>query len=294
VLTVGKFSVVDIFDTNKYANSPKSDFLSWSTVNAGSFDYAGDAWAYSYGAAAEWYQGNWTLRGGVFDMSQTPAGGGGDSALAYGLDPTFSQFELVGEIENRYELWGQPGKLKVTGFLIRGRMGNFEDAVALSQATGLDASDALAAVRTYQSRPSVSLNLEQRVTETVGVFARAGWADGNVEPWDNTDIDRSVEAGVSVNGKPWDRPDDTVGVAGVINGISSAHEAYFNAGGLGILIGDGHLPHPGLEQIIEAYYSYAISPSTKVSFDYQFIANPGYNTDRGPVNIFAGRFHWQF
>ena len=155
VLTAGKFSVVDIFDTNKYANSPKSDFLSWSTVNAGSFDYAGDAWAYSYGAAAEWYQGNWTLRGGVFDMSQTPAGGGGDSALAYGLDSTFSQFELVGEIENRYELWGQPGKLKVTGFLIPGRMGNFEDAVALSQATDLDASDALAAVRTYQSHKSM-------------------------------------------------------------------------------------------------------------------------------------------
>jgi high affinity Mn2+ porin len=294
VLTVGKFSVVDIFDTNKYANSPKSDFLNWSVVNAGSFDYAGDGWAFTYGAAAEWYQGNWTLRGGVFDMSQTPAGGGGDSALGYGLDPTFDQFELVGEIEERHELWGQPGKLKVTGFLIRGRMGNFEDAVALSEATGLDASDALAAVRTYSSRPGVSLNLEQQVSENWGVFARAGWTDGNVEPWDNTDIDRSVEAGVSINGKQWGRPDDTIGVAGVINGISSAHEAYFNAGGLGIIVGDGQLPNPGLEQIIEAYYSYAISSSTKVSFDYQFIANPAYNTDRGPVNIFAGRFHTQF
>jgi high affinity Mn2+ porin len=294
VLTVGKFSVVDIFDTNKYANSTKSDFLNWSTVNVGSFDYAGDAWAFTYGAAAEWYQGNWTLRGGVFDMSQTPAGGGGDSGLGYGLDPTFDQFELVGEIEHRYELWGQPGKLKVTGFLIRGRMGNFENAIALSEATGLDASDALAAVRTYTSRPGVSLNLEQQVSENWGVFARAGWADGNVEPWDNTDIDRSVEVGVSINGKQWGRPDDTIGVAGVINGISSAHAAYFNAGGLGIVIGDGQLPNPGLEQIIEAYYSYAISASTKVSFDYQFIANPAYNTDRGPVNIFAGRFHTQF
>jgi high affinity Mn2+ porin len=294
VLWVGKFSVVDVFDTNKYANNPKSDFLNWSVVNAGSFDYAGDAWAYTYGAAAEWYQGNWTLRGGLFDMSQTPAGGGGNSALAYGLDPTFSQFELVGEIEKRYELGGQPGKLKVTGFLIRGRMGNFENAVALSQATGLDASDALAAVRTYQSRPGVSLNLEQQITETVGLFARAGWADGNVEPWDNTDIDRTAEAGVSVNGKPWNRPGDTVGIAGVLNGISSAHAAYFNAGGLGIVIGDGQLPNPGIEQIIEAYYSYAISPSTKVSFDYQFIANPAYNADRGPVNVFAGRFHTQF
>jgi high affinity Mn2+ porin len=37
-------------------------------------------------------------------------------------------------------------------------------------------------VRTYQSRPGVSLNLEQQVTETVGFFARAGLADGNVEP----------------------------------------------------------------------------------------------------------------
>jgi hypothetical protein len=30
-------------------------------------------------------------------------------------------------------------------------------------------------------------------------------------------------------------------------------------GGLGIVIGDGQLPHPGLEQIIETYNSYAIS-----------------------------------
>ena len=145
-----------------------------------------------------------------------------------------------------------------------------------------------------KSRPGISLNLEQQITETMGLFARAGWADGNVEPWDNTDIDRSVEAGVSVNGKPWNRPDDTVGIAGVLNGISSAHAAYFNAGGLGILLGDGQLPNPGLEEIIETYYSYAISSSTKVSLDYQFIANPGYNTQRGSVNVFAGRFHTQF
>ena len=294
VLTFGRFSVVDIFDTNKYANSAKNDFLNWSSVNVGSFDYAGDAWAYTYGAAAEWYQENWTLRGGFFDMSQTPSGGGGNSALGYGLDPSFAQIEFVGEIEKRYALWGQPGKIKLTGFVIHGRMGTYENALALSAATGLSASDALAAVRTFANKPGASLNLEQQLTETVGLFARAGWADGNHEEWDNTDIDRSAELGVSINGKQWGRPDDTVGIAGVVNGISSAHVAYLNAGGLGIVIGDGQLPHPGLEQIIETYYSYAISPSTKVSFDYQFVANPAYNTDRGPVNVFAGRFHWQF
>ena len=293
VLTLGRFYVVDLFDTNLYANNPKSDFLNWSVINAGSFDYAGDAWGSTYGAAVEWYQNRFTLRGGVFDMSVVPAGAG-NSEAGYALDPTFGQFQLVGEIEERHELWNQPGKFKVTAFLIRGRTGNFRDAIALSQATGLDVSDALAALRTYSSLPGVNFNLEQQVTETVGVFARAGWADGNLEPWDVTDIDRTLEGGVSIAGNRWGRPNDTIGIAGVINSISSVHEAYFNAGGLGILIGDGKLPNPGLEKIIEAYYSYALSSSIKLSFDYQYIVNPGYNTDRGPVNVFGGRFHWQF
>jgi len=290
VLTIGKFAIVDIFDTNKYANSPKTDFLNWSLINAGTFDYAGDGWGYTYGAAAEWYQGSWTLRAGAFDLSASPAGG--DAPNGGVLDPTFQQYALVAEIEKRYELWGQPGKLKVTGFLNRGRAGRYQDAITLAQITGEPAD--IIAVRRYASRPGVSMNLEQQISDTVGVFARAGWADPNVEPWDFTDIDRTISGGVSINGKNWGRPDDTVGIAGVVNSISGVHQEFFNAGGLGILIGDGQLPNPGLEKIFETYYSYALSPDTRVSFDYQFIANPAYNRDRGPVNTFAGRFHAQF
>ena len=225
VLTVGKFAVVDIFDTNKYANNPKSDFLNWSVVNAGTFDYAADAWGYTYGAAAEWYQGRWTLRGGIFDLSATPAGG--VSPSGYGLDPTFNQFQLVGEIEERHELWGQPGKLKITGFLNRGRRGKFRgrDCACRKHRPSPPISTPCASIT---SRPGVSLNLEQQVTENCGVFARAGWADGNVEPWDFTDIDRTVSAGVSINGKQWGRPDDTIGIAGVVNGISGRCTRHFS------------------------------------------------------------------
>jgi high affinity Mn2+ porin len=293
VLTVGKFAIVDIFDTNKYANNPKTDFLNWAAINTGTFDYAGDAWGFTYGGAAEWYQGNWTLRAGVFDMSAVPAEAA-NPGPAYGLDPTFDQFQMEGEIERRYELWGQPGTIKVTGFLTRGRMATFSDAIAFSQATGIDINDATDMVRKYQSKPGVSVNLAQQVSETVGVFARAGWTDGNVEPWDFTDMDRTVEAGVSINGKQWGRPDDTFGVLGMMNGIDSSHAAWFNAGGLGILVGDGQLTNVGWEQIMETYYSYALSASTRFSVDYQFIENPGFNKDRGPANVFAGRFHWQF
>ena len=290
VFTVGRFGIIDIFDTNRYANNPKADFLNWSVVNAGTFDYAGDGWGYTYGAAAEWYTGRWTLRGGMFDLSVTPAGG--VSPLGYALDPTFQQFQMVGEIEERHELWGQPGKIKLTGFLSRGSAGDFSNAVALAQVTGMPAD--INAVRSYTSRPGVSLNIEQQVTETLGAFFRAGWADGNIEPWDFTDIDRTVSGGVSINGKSWGRPDDTIGIAGVVNGISSAHVAFLNAGGLGILIGDGQLPNYRTEKILEAYYSYALTASTRLTFDYQFLANPGYNADRGPVNILAARAHWQF
>jgi high affinity Mn2+ porin len=290
VLWAGKFGIVDVFDTNKYANSPKTDFLNWALINAGTFDYAGDAWGYTYGGAFEWYQDWWTLRGGVFDLSATPAGG--DSPTSFGLDSTFNQFQMVGEFEGRYQLWGQPGKLKVTGFLSRGRAGAFQQAINLAQLTGLPAD--ITAVRTYTSRPGVSLNLEQQVSETVGVFARAGWADGTIEPWDFTDIDKTVSAGVSFNGKQWGRPNDTIGIAGIVNNIAPVHQAFFNAGGLGILIGDGQLPNSGLEEIFETYYSYGFTEATKVTLDYQFINNPAYNTQRGPVNAFALRLHTQF
>jgi high affinity Mn2+ porin len=295
VLTVGKFQVVDIFDTNKYANSSKTDFLNWTSVNTGSFDYAGDAWAYSYGAVAELYKGRYTLRAGIFDMTQTPAATGVYGAPGYGLDPSFGQVELLAELEERHELWGQPGKLKVTGYLVDGRMGDYSEALALV-AKGLDADTALAATRSYRTSPGINFNLEQQVTDYLGVFARAGWCDGSYELWNNTDVDNSVQAGVSIKGTKWGRPDDTLGVDGVVNGISGVHAAWLNAGGLGILIGDGPgtLAHPGWEKILEAYYSYSLSSSTKLSFDYQFIDNPAYNTERGPVNLFAGRFRYQF
>jgi len=290
VFTMGRFGIADIFDTNKYANNPKVDFLNWSLINAGTFDYAGDGWGYSYGAAAEWYTGRWTVRAGIFDLSNAPAGG--NTPTGYALDPTFSNFEIVGELEERHELWAQPGKIKVTAYLERGSMGEYSDAVALAQATAQPAD--INAVRTYTSRPGVSLNIEQQVNDNLGLFLRAGWADGHKEAWDFTDIDRTIQGGVSIRGKSWGRPEDTIGIAGVVNEIGNAHVAFLNAGGLGILVGDGQLANHGTEKILEAYYSYALTPSTRLAFDYQFVANPGYNADRGPANIFAARAHWQF
>lgn len=283
VITAGKFSVVDIFDTNKYAHDPRSDFLNWTLVDTATFDYAADAWAFTYGIAAEWYRGPWALRLGLFDLPIVPN--------STDIDPTFKQFQWVGEIERRYNLWGKPGKVAVTGFVTEGGMGRFKDAVELAEITGQPAD--ITAVRRYQTRTGVSFNLEQELTSDIAFFARGGVADGAFEPFAFTDADRTIAAGLSIVGTAWGHKDHTVGVAAVINDISAPHAAYLNAGGLTALLGDGKLPHPGPEEIIEGYYSLPVS-SWRITADYQFIVNPGYNEDRGPVSVVAVRVHSQF
>jgi high affinity Mn2+ porin len=284
VVTAGKFATGDIFDLNKYAQDARQDFMNLAVVSTGTYDYASDAFGYTYGVATEWYQGPWTLRGGYFDLSRVSAG--------VELDPGFHEFQWVGELERRYNLLGQPGKILFTYYFSRGEMGTYNAAVSLSQLTGEPANVSL--VRQGRSRSGIGGNLEQQITPELGIFARAGIANGNVQDYEITDIDRTATIGLSQSGKPWGRPDDTFGLAGNVNTITKAHQAYFNAGGLGIVIGDGALPHPGPEQILEAYYRYHLSSLWHVTLDYQFVNNPAYNRDRGPVSIIATRLHADF
>lgn len=284
VLTVGKFGVGDVFDTNSYAHDPRSDFLNWSIVDAGSFDYAADAWGYSYGLVGEWYAGAWTLRLGGFNLSRVPNG--------ETLETGFGQYQVDAELERRFAIAGRAGAARLTVFRNRGRFSRFDDAVALAAATGQPVDPAL--TRRRMTRMGVHANLEQAVTDTLGLFARAGVADGAIEPYDFTDIDRTIAVGGQWRGKGWGRAADRIGLAIVANGISDAHRRYLAAGGLGVLIGDGRLVNAGAEGIVETYYDLAAAKGIDVTLDYQFVDHPGYNRDRGPANVFALRLHGGF
>lgn len=284
VLTVGKFGVVDVFDTNAQAHDPRSDFLNWTIIDAGTFDYAANAWGYTYGAAAELYSGSWAIRGGGFALSDVPN--------SEKLDSSFEQNELVAELEHRHSIGGEPGKLKITFFRNRGRMGRFDDATKLGELSGRTPD--IAAVRRMRSRAGGSFNFEQQLSDNASIFVKGGVANGNIEPYEFTDVDRTIAAGTTVKGGAWGRPEDRFGLAFGINGITGVHKRFLNLGGLGILIGDGKLPHPGSEEIVEAYYDLALARPVHLSLDGQFVNHPAYNRDRGPVPLGAIRLHAEF
>jgi high affinity Mn2+ porin len=285
VITAGKFSLTDIFDHNAYADDPRHNALNWSIIDAGSWDYAADAWGYTYGATAEWYQDWWTIRSGLVNLSEHPNTKELDTRL-------FDQYQFDEEVEERHTLWGQGGAARLLGFLSHGRMGSYDEATSIALATGQPAD--IAAVRAMHNRGGLSLSADQAITDDLGIFVRAGWAQGQYEDFDYTDIDRTVSGGVSLMGKRWGRPDDTLGLAFAVNEPSSAAKRFFAAGGLGILVGDGQLLHSGPEQIIETYYKIPVLSWATVTLDYQFVNNPAYNRDRGPASIFGGRFHVEF
>jgi high affinity Mn2+ porin len=284
VIWLGKFGVTDVFDTNRYAHDPRVDFLNWTAIDTGTFDYAADAWGYSAGGAVEWYENSWTLRAGLFDLSNVPN--------SPHLDPGFHEYQGVAELEHRHRIGELDGRILLTLFDSRGRMGLLD--TALAQAQLAHTVPDIAAVREYRSRLGAGIGFEQALSRNVGLFGRIGKAAGNVEAYEFTDVDRSWVLGTHLAGDGWHRSDDSAGFAVVANNASAARQRYLAAGGLGILVGDGRLPRAAAEQIFETYYSAALLKLLQVSFDYQWIGHPAYNAERGPVSVIAIRLHGQF
>ena len=114
---------------------------------------------------------------------------------------------------------------------------------------------------------------------------------GQYGVFDFTSVERSASGGVHISGDLWGRAKVQIGIGGVLNGITHAHVNYLAAGGINdIILGDGVLSYSG-ERILETYYKYVIADGMHISLDYQFVDNPGYNLVRGPVSLFALRFH---
>ncbi|MEK0416609.1 MAG: hypothetical protein RI949_615, partial [Pseudomonadota bacterium] len=117
--------------------------------------------------------------------------------------------------------------------------------------------------------------------------------DGKTEGYSFASIDEAYSAGVT--GSRWAvwHPREEWSLAWAMNRLSTPHQRYLAAGGMDFFLGDGALRY-AQEMIWEAMYTVPVTPLLRASLNFQHVRHPGYNQDRGPVNLAALRIHLEF
>jgi high affinity Mn2+ porin len=278
-IILGKICMSDFFDNNKYSHEPRTQFMSWALMSNGAWDYPANTRGYTPSMIFELITPRHEIRYGFSLVSTTPNG----MVMNWNINKAGSH---TLEYIYNYTVSGRKGAFRFLTFFTTANMGNYNQSIALNP----ESPDIKTTEKYGHTKYGFGLNGEQEITKDLGVFLRAGWNDGKNETWEFTEIDRSVSCGISVNGERWKRKNDNIGLAYVVSGLSAPHRNYLKDGGLGFELGDGNLNY-ALENLLEFYYSMELIKNINLSGAYQFIGNPGYNKDRGPVNIFSIRVH---
>jgi len=286
-LRVGKMSLPDVFDINSIASDSHLQFENWTVDNNGAWDYAADTRGYTYAAVAEYDDHSWSARYAIAAMP----------TVANGIDLDYALRRSSGqnmEFEARHSfIPGRKGVMRILSYINHADMGNYRVAVQQYQHHLTPTPNILLSEHNGAVKFGFGFNGEQELTSNLRVAARFGWNDGATESFAYTEVDQTFELAADYAGSQWHRIGDKAGIAFVSNAIKQDHQNYLKDGGLGFLLGDGHLNY-AREDILEAYYNARVARGMYAAFGTQFIGHPGYNRDRGPVVVFAVRTHVDF
>ena len=283
-LRAGKMSIADYFDVNSSGSDSHLQFLNWTAVNNGAYDYAADTRGYTVAAIAEYQEHFWGVRFGEALMPKVANG----PALDY--DVLRARAENI-EFEFRPELLQKRKTVfRLLSFINHANMGSYREAIEAFLA-GTDPRPIIELHRKQgRIKYGFGFNAEQELTKNFRAFARLGWNEGQNESFAYTEVDQTVELGGDFLLERWHRSSDRVGAVFITNGISRLHQLYLALGGNGFLLGDGRLTY-GREDILESYYTAHLWRGVYFSPEIQWIVHPGYNQDRGPVIVPGLRLH---
>ena len=294
VVTAGQFSTLDIFDDSKYAKDPRIQFMNWGNMTYLAYDYAADARGYSTGLAGEWYLSNWVMRASRMLAPKTPNG----------RDLNWQIFNTYGdqvEVERQHNIADLPGKVSVLAYRNKMILARFSDATNYidQDPNARQGTQAINNVRNnMQIKTGIGIHGEQALTKDLGIYGRAFTSDGHTETMSFTEADNSLSVGLGMNGTSWKRPNDSIGISMMQNGLSSYRRSYLQAGGVSYFIGDYASPSQTIsyspERIGEVYYNATVIKNVLAGLNFQHIINPAYNSARGPVNILSFRVHAEF
>jgi high affinity Mn2+ porin len=283
----GKFSLVDFFDLNTYGTDNNFQFMNWTLDNNGAYDYAADTRGYTYAAMVEYDDRHWAVRFAEALMPKVANGINLDADLGRAHSEN-AEFELHHSFVAHRE-----AVVRLLGYANHANMGVYSVAIANFLAGNTPKPDITAHPLQTTTKYGFGVNVEQPLTDWLGLFARWGWNEGQHESFAYTEVDETEQVGAGAQGTKWKRKLDRAGLAFISNGISRDHQQYLALGGLGFVLGDGNLNY-GRENIVETYYTLHVWRGIFTSFDAQYITNPGYNRDRGPVFAPALRLHVEF
>lgn len=283
---IGKFSMPDFFDVNSAGSDTHFQFINWTIDNNGAWDYAADTRGYTVGAILDFEDRNWGFR---FSEALMPN-------VANGIDLVYKPWQAHAE-NFEYELRRglipkKSGVVRILAYTNSANMGVYREQV-IKAAEGGTTPDITNHPWHITRKYGIGLNAEQNLSHYLTAFARFGWDNGRTESFAYTEVDQTFDQGVTANGSWWHRQQDRAGIAFVSNAIKKDHQNYLNAGGLGFLLGDGHLNY-GRENILESYYTLHLWRGIYVAPGVQHINNPGYNRDRGPIVVPCFRAHVEF
>ena len=285
-LRFGKFSMPDFFDINSVGSDTHLQFLNWTTDNNGAWDYAADTRGYTVGLTADYEDRNWGFR---FAEALMPK-------IANGIDLVWRPWRVHAE-NFEYELRHgfipkKAGVVRLLAYTNSANLGIYRDQV-IQAAAANTTPDITNHPWNITRKYGFGINVEQSLTHYLTAFARFGWDNGKTESFAYTEVDQTFAEGIGANGSWWHRKQDRAGVAFISNAIKKDHQNYLAAGGLGFLLGDGHLNY-GRENIFESYYTVHVWRGIYLAPGVQHINNPGYNRDRGPVVVPTFRAHFEF
>lgn len=302
VVRIGNFSVIDFFDKNSYSGDLRRQFLNMAFMTYAAFDFAADARGYTWGMVSEYFHDDWAVRFGHVATSIDPNQLAIDSRI-------FTYYGQQIELEHKHRLYDRPGSIRILAYRNHENMGKFSDAISAFQSnhnknattctgfnygSGNAGAPDLCWARKPNDKIGIGINIEQQVADDIGLFFRGMYSDGKTEVFSYTSTDRSISLGVLANGSRWERKKDSLGIGFAAGWISSQHARYLNMGGVDGFVGDGRIK-AGAEHVVDIFYSAnLLNLPLWVTADYQHITNPGFNADRGPVNIYGMRVHAEF
>ena len=280
----GKFGTADFFDLNSAGSDSHSQFMNWTVDNNGAYDYAADTRGYTFGAIADYEDRSWGLRFAELLMPKVANG----IDLQWNLRRAHAE-NVEFELRKNF-LPNRAGVMRILGYSNAANMGIYR----VQNERYLAEQDPVPVITDHPLQKTgkygFGFNFEQPLTKNVKAFGRLGWNNGKTESYAYTEVDQTVEVGAAVDGSQWKRKFDKAGAVFVSNGIARDHQFYLTHGGVGFLLGDGHLTY-GRETIFESYYNLHLWKGLFTGIDLQHVNNPGYNRDRGPVVVPGLRLH---